>query len=65
MDKELYKKWNFPNSHEEIMSLIHNIPGIIYLEHQEAIIEGYKFFGSPIIPPVGEWAFMVHTEEDR
>ena len=63
MDKDLHSNSKFEKSHDEYMKLIHEIPGIIYLEHQEAIVEGYKIFGTPIIPPVGEWAFMLDTEE--
>jgi Icc-related predicted phosphoesterase len=32
--------------------------GIIYLEHDEVIIQGFKFFGSPYTPTFGDWAFM-------
>ena len=47
------------------MKLIRDIPNCIYLEHQEVIIEGYKIFGTPFIPPVGNWAFMLNTKEER
>lgn len=32
--------------------------GIIYLENQATIIDGVKFYGSPITPTFGQWAFM-------
>lgn len=32
--------------------------GIIYLENQDVIIDGIKFWGSPHTPQFGEWAFM-------
>lgn len=32
--------------------------GIIYLENQSITIDGVKFFGSPITPTFGQWAFM-------
>ena len=32
--------------------------GIIYLENQATIIEGIKFWGSPITPTFFDWAFM-------
>lgn len=32
--------------------------GIIYLENEEAIINGVKFYGSPHTPTFGDWAFM-------
>ena len=36
--------------------------GIIYLEHEETTIEGFKFFGSPYTPRFGNWAFMKSRE---
>ncbi len=32
--------------------------GITYLEHSSTSIDGVKFWGSPITPTFGEWAFM-------
>jgi Icc-related predicted phosphoesterase len=32
--------------------------GIIYLENEEIIIDGVKFWGSPYTPTFGDWAFM-------
>lgn len=32
--------------------------GIIYLENASTAIEGVKFYGSPITPTFGQWAFM-------
>lgn len=32
--------------------------GIVYLENEATIIEGIKFYGSPITPTFGDWAFM-------
>ena len=32
--------------------------GIIYLENEEVIIDGIKFYGSPQTPTFGNWAFM-------
>lgn len=32
--------------------------GIIYLENQATIIDGIKFWGSPITPTFGDWSFM-------
>jgi predicted phosphodiesterase len=32
--------------------------GIIYLQNSSTIIEGIKFWGSPITPTFGNWAFM-------
>jgi Icc-related predicted phosphoesterase len=32
--------------------------GIIYLENSEVVIEGIKFYGSPITPTFGNWSFM-------
>lgn len=32
--------------------------GIIYLQLEEVIIDGIKFFGSPYTPTYGDWAFM-------
>lgn len=32
--------------------------GIIYLENSEVVIDGVKFYGSPITPTFGQWAFM-------
>lgn len=38
-------------------------PGIHYLEHQELIINGVKFFGSPWTPYFYDWAFNGTDEE--
>jgi Icc-related predicted phosphoesterase len=32
--------------------------GLIYLENSEVVIDGVKFYGSPITPTFGQWAFM-------
>lgn len=32
--------------------------GFIYLEHEEIVVEGIKFFGSPYTPDFHNWAFM-------
>lgn len=32
--------------------------GITYLENEEVVIDGIKFYGSPITPTFGEWSFM-------
>lgn len=32
--------------------------GIVYLENSATIIDGIKFYGSPITPTFGEWSFM-------
>ena len=32
--------------------------GIIYLENSATTIDGVKFYGSPITPTFGQWAFM-------
>jgi Icc-related predicted phosphoesterase len=32
--------------------------GIVYLENQSTTINGIKFWGSPITPTFGKWAFM-------
>lgn len=37
--------------------------GIIYLENEEVVIEGVKFYGSPITPTFGAWAFMKKREK--
>ena len=37
--------------------------GIIYLENQGTIIDGVKFWGSPITPTFNDWAFMKKREK--
>jgi Icc-related predicted phosphoesterase len=37
--------------------------GIIYLENEEVVIDGIKFWGSPITPTFGNWAFMKKREK--
>ena len=37
--------------------------GIIYLEDESIIINGIKFYGSPITPTFGNWAFMRKREK--
>ena len=32
--------------------------GIIYLENGSVVIDGFKFWGSPVTPTFGDWAFM-------
>lgn len=36
---------------------------IIYLENSDVVIEGKKFYGSPIVPPFNHWAFNREDEE--
>jgi Icc-related predicted phosphoesterase len=42
--------------------LINN--GIQYLNESEIIIKGIKFFGSPITPTFGDWAFLKNRGKD-
>jgi Icc-related predicted phosphoesterase len=37
--------------------------GIIYLENAATVIDGIKFWGSPITPTFGNWAFMKAREK--
>lgn len=37
--------------------------GIIYLENEEVVIDGVKFWGSPHTPTFGDWAFMKSREK--
>lgn len=37
--------------------------GIIYLENAATTIDGVKFWGSPITPTFGDWAFMKSREK--
>lgn len=37
--------------------------GIIYLENEEIVIDGIKFWGSPHTPQFGDWAFMKSREK--
>lgn len=37
--------------------------GIIYLENEEIVIDGIKFWGSPYTPTFGDWAFMKAREK--
>lgn len=32
--------------------------GIIYLDKEEVVIDGVKFYGDPIMPKFGDWCFM-------
>lgn len=34
-----------------------------YLEHEPLEVLGYKFFGTPYIPVISDWAFMLKREE--
>ncbi len=36
---------------------------VIFLNHSEITILGYKFFGSPYVPKIGPWAFMLGPDE--
>lgn len=46
IEKRIYDKKSFSDR------------GIIYLEHEEVTIGGFKIFGSPYTPTFGEWSFM-------
>lgn len=36
-----------------------------YLEHEYIEVEGIKFFGSPFVPEIDNWAFMYNAEEAK
>ena len=38
-------------------------PNTYLLEHEGMELEGYKFFGSPYIPVISDWAFMLRPDE--
>ena len=45
--------------------MITAVDGCIYLEHEMATVCGYRFFGTPFIPPISDWAFMLKAEERK
>lgn len=50
-------------SPDEVAALIAEYPGITYLNESGAVIEGIKFWGSPITPYFHNWAFnRFHNE---
>lgn len=73
MDKERFEKrlvkfQNKPNQMKNLMencdpqlfvNMLKEKENVYYLEHEPIEIMGYKIFGSPYIPPFGEWAFML------
>ena len=44
---------------------ITDIPGCQYLEHEELELFGYKIFGTPYVPPISDWAFMLKNDERK
>lgn len=57
---KIYVAGNHDTSIERRMITKHDFEdnGILYLENSEVVIEGVKFYGSPITPRFGDWAFM-------
>lgn len=51
--------WGFQKDGQVCRKMLED-RGIIYLENQEAIIDGIKFWGSPITPWFFNWAFNIH-----
>ena len=43
--------------------LTEGVENIHYLEHESIELFGYKIFGTPYIPPLTEWAFMLKGPE--
>lgn len=48
---------------EEVKALIAEYPGITYLNDSGVIIEGIKFWGSPVTPYFHNWAFNRYDHE--
>jgi len=45
--------------------LCEGVDNIHYLEHEGIRLFGYNIFGSPYIPPISDWAFMLNAKERR
>lgn len=54
----------YPIRAHELKSYVLREEGIIYLENYEAVIEGVKFYGSPVSPEFNGWAFGVERGEE-
>lgn len=58
--KKIYVAGNHDTSVERRMWTREHfdMAGIIYLENEEVVIDGIKFYGTPHTPTFGNWAFM-------
>jgi len=59
----LDKKFNDDNNPEWFYKQLKEFSSIIYLENDEVIINGIKFYGSPYSNEFCGWAFMEHEEK--
>ena len=42
-----------------------SIPGCVYLDHEATEVMGIKFFGTPYVPIISDWAFMLRGPERK
>ena len=49
--------WGFEKDEEKFRMLFAEYDNIHILINQEVVIDGIKFWGSPVCPPFGRWAF--------
>eukprot|EP01060_Flectonema_neradi_P024515 TRINITY_DN3343_c0_g1_i1.p1 TRINITY_DN3343_c0_g1~~TRINITY_DN3343_c0_g1_i1.p1 ORF type:complete len:253 (+),score=27.30 TRINITY_DN3343_c0_g1_i1:58-816(+) len=47
------------------VKILTSVPGCTYLDHEGTDIMGIKFFGTPYIPVISDWAFMLKNSERR
>ena len=58
--QKLREQWDSKNLKKMITDAGENIH---ILEHEAIELNGVKFFGSPYIPPVGDWGYMLEAED--
>lgn len=54
--------WLFERNNSLARELVKDVGvnDIVYLENEEVVIDGIKFYGTPVQPPFMNWAFNVH-----
>lgn len=60
VEYKVFVPGNHDVSIEYFPSLISEFPDIHFLIHQELVVEGIKFFGSPFTPFFHNWAYNIH-----
>ncbi len=49
--------WGFQRDPTASRARLANVPGLVYIEDAEAVVEGLRFWGSPWQPWFADWAF--------
>jgi Icc-related predicted phosphoesterase len=57
--------WGFYNHEQQFRDMFQDYPNVHILINQEVVIDGVKFWGSPVCPPFGRWAFYLEDDQRR